>query len=561
MARVRVSFEEWDKGSTRAEAKEKLVGFKEITTHMIFDIKIGDLVRKCRLVADGHKIEPDVSTITYSSVVSRDSIRILFMYAALNDLELNSADIGNAYLNAPCRSKYWTVAGPEFGSDEGKVYIIVRALYGLPCAGSSWRAFFAEILENTLGFVPTRADPDVYRRRNVRPDGTAYYEMFAVWVDDILILSHDTAPIIAELMARFRLKEDSLGAPMRYLGGQIKIFTDTAGIESWALASDEYVQLSIAKAEEDLSKVGRKLRGKAQRPYDVKYRPEMDISPELNADGITLFQGYIGVFRWMIELGRIDILTEVSCLSAYQAAPREGHLEACYHIFAYLKRAKHCSIVMHPGRPNLPQDRFVESADWKDFYGDIAEEVPPDAPPPLGQPVKIVIFVDANHAGNVVTRRSHTGYVIYVNNAPILWYSKRQNTVESSTFGSELIAMRTVAETNDSLRYKLRMFGIPIEGESDVYCDNQSVVNSGTRPECVLSKKHLAICYHIVRESVAKGATRIGKCTDPENIADLLTKIVAMPKREYCLAQLIWRKPERLRDVDREKDLRLNKGS
>ena len=207
MARVRVSFEEWDKGSTRAEAKEKVVGFKEIPTHMIFDIKIGDLVRKCRLVADGHKIEPDVSTITYSSVVSRDSIRILFMYAALNDLELNSADIGNAYLNAPCRSKYWTVAGPEFGSDEGKVYIIVRALYGLPCAGSSWRAFFAEILENTLGFVPTRADPDVYRRRNVRPDGTAYYEMFAVWVDDILILSHDTAPIIAELMARFRLKK------------------------------------------------------------------------------------------------------------------------------------------------------------------------------------------------------------------------------------------------------------------------------------------------------------------------------------------------------------------
>ena len=73
-------------------------------------------------------------------------------------------------------------------------------------------------------------------------------------------------------------------------------------------------------------------------------------------------------------------------------------------------------------------------------------------------------FVDANHAGNVVTRRLHTGIIIYVCNAVIIWYSKRQNTVEVATFGSEFVALRICKELIVGLRYKLRMFGVPIEG-------------------------------------------------------------------------------------------------
>ena len=88
------------------------------------------------------------------------------------------------------------------------------------------------------------------------------------------------------------------------------------------------------------------------------------------------------------------------------------------------------------------------------------------------------VFVDADHAGDKVTRRSHSGILIYLNNAPIDWYSKKQNTVESSTFGSEFIAMRIACDKIEALRYKLRMFGIPIIGPTDVYCDNISVILS-----------------------------------------------------------------------------------
>ena len=94
-------------------AKGNYVGFQEIKRHMIFDVKM-DLTRKARFVAGSHLTEPPAS-ITYSSVVSRDSVRIAFLLAALNDLDIMACDIGNPYLNGPCREKVLFVAGPEFG--------------------------------------------------------------------------------------------------------------------------------------------------------------------------------------------------------------------------------------------------------------------------------------------------------------------------------------------------------------------------------------------------------------------------------------------------------------
>eukprot|EP00978_Attheya_sp_CCMP212_P043638 scaffold288169_cov38-Attheya_sp.AAC.1 len=99
-------------------------------------------------------------------------------------------------------------------------------------------------------------------------------------------------------------------------------------------------------------------------------------------------------------------------------------------------------------------------------------------PEPRGNEVTINCFVVADHAGNQVTRRSHTGILIFLNRAPISWFSKKQNTVESSTFGSEFVAMKTAAEQIMALRYKLRMFGIPIDGPANVFCDNEAVVTN-----------------------------------------------------------------------------------
>ena len=145
----------------------------------------------------------------------------------------------------------------------------------------------------------------------------------------------------------------------------------------------------------------------------------------------------------------------------------------------------------------------------------------------------------ADHAGNKVTRRSHTGIIIMVNVVPIMWYSKRQNTVETSTFGSEFIALRIATELVESLRYKLQMFGVPIGGPARLFCDNESVVKSSGVPESRLKKKHCSVAYHRVREAIAAGTLLVCCEKSESNLADLLTKVLTANKREPLVQSLL----------------------
>jgi hypothetical protein len=161
-------------------------------------------------------------------------------------------------------------------------------------------------------------------------------------------------------------------------------------------------------------------------------------------------------------------------------------------------------------------------------------------PEPLGSPVTISVFVDANHAGNIVTCRSHTGILIYLQNTPIIWHSHRQNTVETSTFGSEFVALQCARDLIIALQYKLCMFGIPINGPAFVYCDNQGIVKNVTIPESVLSKKHNVINYHAVREAVAANILRVAKEDSSTNLADLLTKPLTEQRRVTLLCSILY---------------------
>jgi hypothetical protein len=162
-------------------------------------------------------------------------------------------------------------------------------------------------------------------------------------------------------------------------------------------------------------------------------------------------------------------------------------------------------------------------------------------PEPKGNPVIILCFVDANHAGNMITRRSHTGILVYVQNAPIsIWFSKRQNTVESSSFGSKSVALRAAKDMVVALRYKLRMFGVPIDGPTNVFCDNNGVVKNTTIPESMLAKKHNAINYHAIREAVAAKILRVGKEDGMTNLADLFTKVLTADRRRALCKHIMY---------------------
>jgi hypothetical protein len=543
MEKVKVAYEvneEWTPEQIRSGEAPGFIGFQEIRCHLIMDIKM-DFSRKARFVAGGHMTEAPAA-LTYSSVVSRDSVRLAFLIAELNDLDVLACDVGNAYLNAPCREKIWFVAGRECGEHVGKVMVVTRALYGLKSSGASWRAMFAETL-TSMGFEPTQADPDAYRRRARKPDGTDYYELLLVYVDDVLACSHDPQAIMDVLQKTYILKKGSLGPPTIYLGAEISKYQLGDGKSRWSMSSTRYVKNAIKTVEELLEKDGRTLRkcNKAgKQPLPNGYRPELEATDELNEELSSRYLQLIGILRWAVELGRIDIYTEVAIMSQYSASPRLGHLEGLYHIFAYLAKKDKSRIVFDPTRPKIDESAFAQDADWKDFYGDVTEELPPRMPEPLGKSVHTTCFVDANHAGNVVTRRSHSGILIYVMNTPIIWFSKKQNTVEASTFGSEFVAMRIAKDLIVALRYKLRMFGVPIDGPTDVMCDNQGVVKNASLPQSTLGKKHNAINYHSVREAAAASIIRVGKEDTETNLADLLTKILHWERRHKLLGSILY---------------------
>ena len=522
--------------------------YKAILCHMVFDIRMGTLERKARFVAGGHMTDEPTESV-YSSVVSRDTVRLAFLLAALNDVDILVGDVQNAYLNADTSEKiYIKSAGPEFGPNQGRPVIIVRALYGLKSSGKMWRQDLAATLQQ-CGYTRCRADGDLWMRKARKPAAEGdtyqyeYWEYVLVYVDDILVVSHDPRKTMTLLESRYTLKPSSIKEPDKYLGADIRKWyiddTEDPDKTRWAMSSDSYVKTAIGEVERELEKVGQALPKRAETPLTQGYRPEVDSSAELDDEKANYYQGLIGVLRWICELGRIDILLPVSLLSRFMAAPREGHLAQVFHVFAYLKKHNRSAIVFDDTYPTFDESRFTK-VDWSDDYPDAAEAVPHDAPEPRGAPVTTTCFVDADHAGCLRTRRSHTGVLIFVNRAPILWFSKRQNTVESSTFGSEFVALKVATEMIEGLRYKLRMMGVPFEGPTDVFCDNESVVKNVSRPESVLKKKHNAIAYHRCRESQAAGTTRIAWEDGKYNLADLLTKPLAGPRLKALVSRILW---------------------
>jgi hypothetical protein len=241
----------------------------------------------------------------------------------------------------------------------------------------------------------------------------------------------------------------------------------------------------------------------------------------------------------MVEIGRVDMITEVSKLASHMALPREGHMDAVLHIFGWRKRKHGSRMVFDPTYPAIDMSVFKQ-CDWKEFYGDVREPIPGDAPIPLGRDVDLRLFVDSDHAGDHLARRSRTGFFIFMNMAPIFWLSRKQATIETSVFGAEFVAMKQGMEQMRALRYKLRMMGVPLSGPSYLYGDNMSVIHNTQRPESTLKKKSNSICYHAVRESVAMGESLTGHVSTHDNPADIATKSIGGGmKRDHLTSMLL----------------------
>jgi hypothetical protein len=162
--------------------------------------------------------------------------------------------------------------------------------------------------------------------------------------------------------------------------------------------------------------------------------------------------------------------------------------------------------------------------DFGGQYHYFREEMDPRFPKPLIEELSINMFCDADHAHDKTTGRSITGIICFVGSTPIFWESKRQNCVQTSTFGAEFTALKRAMEKVIMLRYHLRSMGVKVSEATSIWVDNMSVILKATNPGSTLNKKHVALAYHFVREHVANKIGQIRKIDSVDNYADPFTK-------------------------------------
>jgi hypothetical protein len=270
---------------------------------MIFDVKMEYFRRTARFVAGGHTTDTP-HAMTYASVVSREPVRVALTLAALNDLDVNMADIENAYLTAPITEKVWTVLVTKFGDGDEKRALIARALYCLKSAGAAFSNHFDECMKH-LGWNPCRADRDLLMKAETRPDdGVLYWAYILIYVDDILCVHNDPGAPLTKLDEYFKIKEGSIQVPTFYLGAKMKKTVLPNGVVAWGMSSSKYVQSAIHNVQDYLTALpgNQKLLKKASGPFAGGYKPELDESPELAPQGQTYisrrFGLCAGVWSW-----------------------------------------------------------------------------------------------------------------------------------------------------------------------------------------------------------------------------------------------------------------------
>jgi hypothetical protein len=192
----------------------------------------------------------------------------------------------------------------------------------------------------------------------------------------------------------------------------------------------------------------------------------------------------------------------------------------------YLKKYPAHGYAINPKPPSI--DPKYETIKLKEDFGGqylyFQEDLDPKFPEPLVPEMDINIFVDANHAHDKVTGRSVTGLFCFVGSTPVSWRSKRQASVQTSTFGAEFTALKKAVEEGITLRYYLRSMGIKVAKSTPIFVDNMGVVLNASNPGSTLNKKSVALSYHFVREHVANSVIEIRKIDSADNYADPFTK-------------------------------------
>jgi hypothetical protein len=216
--------------------------------------------------------------------------------------------------------------------------------------------------------------------------------------------------------------------------------------------------------------------------------------------------------QWAVLIGRLDIATAVMSLSSFRTMLRRGHLKRAKQIYGYLQKMKEARIRVLTNEPDYSDYQDPEYNWSSSVYGDVKEIIHTDILEPKGKYVTLSHYFDANLYHDMVTGRSITAILHFLNQTPMDWYLEKQATVKTATFGSEFITARTTINQIVNLRTTLHYLGIPIQEKSYVFQDNKTVINASLTPHAKLHKRHNALSFHHVQEAVASKYVKSSIC-------------------------------------------------
>ena len=461
-------------------------GVKVIPTKWVFKIKTdadGNIERyKARLVVKGYR---QIEGIDYDEVFAPVSkyatLRTVLALASSRDYEIHQVDIKNAFVQGALKEEVWIGQPEGYSAAPGLACRLIKALYGLKQAPRAWHSRLDEELI-AMGFTPSDADASLY----THADKEAY---ILIYVDDILIITAGTALLInikERLSSVFDARD--LGEATYYLGMRI---------------TRDRIEKSIKVTHEKMiNELASKFDLAECTPRDIPMSPGIKLN---KGDGEPLdtslypYSSLVGALLYLSVTSRPDISFAVGALSRFMSCPTSVHWGVAKGVLRYLA-----------GKPD---------------FGITFR----------GSDTTLIGLCDSDYAADPDTRRSTTGYVFTFNGGAITWSSKRQPTIAASTTEAEYMAAAAAVKEALWLRKLMRALKIDT-GVINICSDNQGAIKLLRNPISSLRSKHIDVMHHFARERVVRGEVAFSFVPSASNIADALTKPLALSKFEECRA-------------------------
>ena len=466
-------------------------GKKPISSKWVFRIKRnpdGSINKyKARLVVRGFsQVEGVDYTETFAPVARHSSMRILLSIAASHDMELHQGDVETAFLNPAIDEEIY------MRLPDGSVVRLLKSLYGLKQAPRLWNTQIHSILIK-MGLQQSASDQCIYS--GIIDENLV---LLGLYVDDLLLACKD-------LKILEQIKEN-LGSNFSYSDlGEVKYLLGFEIVRNRANKTLLLHQASYIK--EILHKSNMTDCKPSSVPANPSVRLSKDMSPRSNEEQAHMsripYRQIVGSLLYLVSGTRPDIAYSVSQVCRFMQNPGKQHWEAVKQILRYLKGTQKCGIILGGVK--------------KDLKG----------------------FVDADWAGDTDSRRSATGYVFYLNEGPVTWTSKMQNTVALSSTEAEYMALSAGAQEACWLRSLLKSLHQPTNSPTILHGDNQGSLILAKNPKNHSRTKHIDTRYHFIRDHILQNDITVMYVPTEENKADLFTKSLGSNTFNSHSSQLI----------------------